>query len=578
MLKAVFKQLKNSFLSQYQDMSYDIQKKMEYLFYFCQIGVVFFLALIFLRIFGNSNIYLGIGDLFLGLLVLVSILGIYHKKPYLAGNSINFIPLTVLFYHVIEDYQLGLYVSLESLFATLAFLLFGLLFMSLFAIRRKQMLIYGFLSVLTLLANYFVLVKNTFGGEINSRNLTHIIAALLGFLIAFFIASLILHLLHEVMFLAKKTRKITETKYNALFSNMKDSFGYFRLIRDNSGKVIDGIVKEYNQALLDLTKPKDDKIIGKLVSELKLPEGIDKRSIDWIKMFGKIIDDGEEYSHELYSTLLDKWFLVTVFSPFQDEFVLILKDITEIKKQQKELKVAKDKAEESNRLKSSFLNTISHEIRTPLNQIIGLLHVIRDTYSEDESLEEMVELINHSSGYLTEVIDNLLEASVMQTNNVEITLSDEDIQKHLDSAVKFVKNQIRATNKQNELRFTLDNQLPGDLSKIKTDPKMLEHILKKLLSNAVKYTKEGDIVFKIYQNGNDIMFSVSDTGVGIEEDKQAIIFDKFRQVDEGDTRKYGGLGLGLAISAFFASKLNGEINVESAPGEGSVFYFRHPIQ
>ncbi|MGM0612230.1 MAG: ATP-binding protein [Bacteroidota bacterium] len=577
MVKEKYNKIKRNFLNQYQDESYDIQKKMEYLFYFVQIGLGFFLALIFLRIFGNSNVYLIIGDLFIGLLLLVSILGVYYKKPYTAGNSINFLPFSVLFYHIIEDYQQGLEISLESLFATLAFLVFGLLFISLFAIRRRQMLGYAFLSILTLLVNYIAIVETTFNGEINSVNITHFIAALLGLLTSFLMASLVLHLLHEVMFLAKQTHKVTEKKYTTLFSKMKDSFGYFRLLRDNSGKATDIIVKEYNQSLLNLVQPKNEYIEDKAISELDLPDEISERAHDWIKLFEKIVDNNEEHFDELYSPVVKKWFLITVFSPFPDECVLILKDISDIKKQQKELEIAKEKAEESNRLKSSFLNTISHEIRTPLNQITGLLHVIRESYSDEESLAEMIELINHSSGYLTEIIDNLLEASAMQTNYVEINFREEDIQTHLDNAVEFVKNQIKVANKQENIRFSIDNQLPDDLARLNTDPKMLEHILKKLLSNAVKYTAEGDIVFKIRQKDNNIIFSVSDTGVGIEKDKQDIIFDKFRQADEGNTRKYGGLGLGLAISAFFANKLNGEIHVESTPGEGSVFYFRHPV-
>ena len=577
MLKEKYTKIKKYLLDQYQDESYDIQKKMEYLFYFVQIGLGFFLALIFLRIFGNSNIYLIIGDLFIGLLLLVSILGIIYKKPYAAGNSINFLPFSVLFYHIIEDYQQGLEISLESMFATLAFLIFGLLFISLFAIRRRQMLGYAFFSVLTLLMNYIAVVETTFNGEINPVNITHFIAALLGLFTSFLMASLVLHLLHEVMFLAQKTQKVTEKKYTTLFSKMRDAFGYFRLLRDDSGKATDLVVKEYNQSLFDLVTPQDETLENKTISEINLPGEIRERTQDWIKLFEEVIEKNEEYFDELYSPVVKKWFLITVFSPFPDECVVILKDISDIKKQQKELKIAKEKAEESNKLKSSFLNTISHEVRTPLNQITGLLHVIQDSYSDDESLAEMIELINHSSGYLTEVIDNLLEAAVMQTNHVKMNLREENIQTHLDNAVDFVNKQIKAANKQKNIRFSIDNRLPDDLVSLNTDPKMLEHILKKLLSNAVKYTREGDIVFKIWKKGNDIMFSVSDTGVGIEKDKQHIIFNQFRQADEGNTRKYGGLGLGLAISAFFANKLNGEIHVDSTPGEGSVFYFRHPV-
>lgn len=579
MVKSHRNNLKKSFLDQYREESYDLQKKMEYLFYFSQIGVLLFAGLLLIRIFGNSNIYLITGDAFLGLILLISFLGIYFKRPLLASNSVNLIPFTVLCYHVIEEYKMDLPVNLDSLFASLAFLIFGLLFMSLFALRRRQLVLYALFSTLTLLAHYYVLVEMTYDGVINALNLTHIAAAILGLLAAVIMASLVLHLLHEVIHLAKKSHKITETKYNYLFSSIRDVFGYFRLLRDKSGKAIDFEVLEYNKALLYLLGLENQEdITGKLYSELEIVPELKERKNFWVKLFDKVNQENEEYFDEFYSTPLNKWFLITITSPYKDECVLIMRDISELKKQQKDLEKSKSLAEESDRLKSTFLNTISHEVRTPLNQITGLLAVVKDKYSNNREMQEINHLVNHSSSYLIEIIDNLMEASLMETGRQDVNLAFENLDMHIDGYVYFIHDHIKASNKQNKVDFQLEKHLNKKDIVIKTDIHKLTHIVKKLLSNAVKYTEEGLIKLSIYRKEDMLVFKVSDTGVGIEDDKMNVIFKKFRQGDEGTKRKYGGLGLGLSISSYFASKLHGKITVNSEPGKGSDFYFYHPLK
>lgn len=574
----LIKDIKARFLEQYSRESYDKQKKMEYLFYFNQIGVLLFLGLIMVRIFGNSNMYLIIGDAFLGLFLLVSLIGIYFRKPFLAGNTANFLPFTILFYHVVEDYQLGIEIPLDSLFASLAFIIFGYLYLSLFAIRRRQLFSYTAFSAIMLVGHYYVIVQNTFNGEVNSLNMTHLIAVMLGLGASAMMAILLLRLLHEVMRLANEARQVTERKYTSLFNNLQDAFGYFKLIYHGQ-KAIDLKVLEYNEALRNLLGINEKKKLQNVIlAEDDIREELKGRLAFWKALFDQVINNKQEYIDEFYSEALDAWFLVTVFSPYSDECVLLMQDISGMKQQQQELEKAKDKAEESDKLKSSFLNTISHEVRTPLNQIIGLVQVIKDQYSNDEELEEMTRLISHSAAYLTDIIDNLLEASLMHSSNVEPKISRVFVNEELEKAVSFTKDQIRVMNKQDKIQFSLDNSVSENMPVVHTDSHMLSHVLKKLLSNAVKYTSEGQIKMSVYQEGSFLVFRICDTGAGIEKEKKEIIFDPFRQADEGTTRKHGGLGLGLAISSYFANKLGGKIDFTSTPGEGSNFYFRHPIK
>lgn len=570
-------QLKNIFLDQYREESSDRQKKMEYLFYFAQIGLLFFGGLMLLRIFGNSNAYLLAGDIFIGLFLIFSLISIYFKRPVMAGNMINLLPFTVLFYHVVERYFLGSPMPLDSIFASLAFLVFGYLFLSLFAIRRLQLVMYSIMAALTLIVHYWVVVQVSFDGQYNSVNITHIVAALMGLAAAAIMASLVLKVLHEVMRVDREEHSITKNKYTSLFSKMTDAFGYFRVIYQEK-EPVDLKVIEYNEALSKLLGVNGENLQNKRIKQVQVREELNNRLDFWVDLFHKVATDKKEHYEDFYSPALDQWFLLTVFSPQNDECVLIMKDVTEMKKQQQELLKAKEGAEESDRLKSSFLNTISHEVRTPLNQITGLLNIVQDTYTEDKEIKELVRLVNHSANYLTEIIDNLLEASLMQSTGVVPKYEKTNLQRIIDDAIRFLHDEIKVAGKEQVITFEYRSDIPGDLQHLTTDPHMLEHILKKLLSNAVKYTSEGQIILNCYPRGSNLIFEVADTGIGIEEEKQKLIFDKFRQADEGSTRRYGGLGLGLAISSYFASILGGKITLESTSGQGSHFCFHHPVK
>ncbi len=243
---------------------------------------------------------------------------------------------------------------------------------------------------------------------------------------------------------------------------------------------------------------------------------------------------------------------------------------------------AKEKAERNEKIKSSFLATMSHELRTPLNAIIGFSELINPDMSLDEIIE-YVQIIKNSGEHLFEMITNIFELSLLvagenKTTPVKFNL----LYLANDIAAWFLKER-RRRNKEH-INFNWDIPKGQELLEIYTDKGILTKILKHLLSNALKFTHQGEIrlgfEIKYDQKGNKtkkLLSCVKDTGIGIEEEKQNIIFDIFRQVDETSTRAYEGLGIGLALAKKQTDVLGGKIYFESKTGEGSTFYVELPL-
>ena len=253
-------------------------------------------------------------------------------------------------------------------------------------------------------------------------------------------------------------------------------------------------------------------------------------------------------------------------------FVAVKTDITEKNKMVEDLIKAKDRAEESDKLKSAFLNNISHEIRTPFNGILGFLPLLEGNDLETDERKEYIELINSSAHRLMNTINDIVEISRIQTGQIKLILSEVNI-------IKFgiqLTDSFKSEAENQGLNFTLSNHLPGNTTFLFTDSVKLFSILSNLIRNALKFTKAGSIEVEMSKNDDLLEFTVKDTGVGIPEDKQSSIFEIFMQVDVSNTRKFEGSGLGLSISKAYAEMLGGNISVKSLVGEGSVFCLAIP--
>ncbi|PKQ65539.1 hypothetical protein BZG02_00595 [Labilibaculum filiforme] len=251
--------------------------------------------------------------------------------------------------------------------------------------------------------------------------------------------------------------------------------------------------------------------------------------------------------------------------------------LLEIKANHEDLKIAKEEAEESSRLKSAFLANMSHEIRTPMNAILGFTDLLSADDVEREKRTRFIAIIQRNTKYLLRLISDILDISKIETNQLKIVKSKcvlNDLFVNLNEAYAAI------IELHDNKKLSLLTTLPADKSIIEfnTDSMRLLQIFNNLIENSIKFTSIGTIEIGYDIKGDYLRFFVTDTGIGISEDKQKIIFDRFRQADlNADTRTYGGTGLGLAISKSLVELLGGEIWFTSKLNEGTTFYFTIPF-
>jgi PAS domain S-box-containing protein len=256
----------------------------------------------------------------------------------------------------------------------------------------------------------------------------------------------------------------------------------------------------------------------------------------------------------------------------QDTMVSTVSDITELHKSQIDLIAAKEKAEESDRLKSAFLANMSHEIRTPLNSIIGFSDLLSDPEFDEKQKISFAENINISGNGLLAIINDIMDISKIETGQIQVTKSKFCINRLICDIQR--EYAFRTSKKGIDLRIDLSN--PEEELFIENDRNKLRQVLVNFVSNALKFTESGFIEIGIRDQGDHVYFQVKDTGIGIPEEYHGKVFERFRQVESPDSRKYGGNGLGLAISKSLVEILGGKIGLESVQGKGSTFYFTIP--
>ena len=245
---------------------------------------------------------------------------------------------------------------------------------------------------------------------------------------------------------------------------------------------------------------------------------------------------------------------------------------TALRETANDLRLARDAAERANLAKSQFLANMSHELRTPLNAILGFANVLREELSQpgmERSLEDL-KWIDISAQQLLELINGILDLSKIEAGRMEVDCHEFDVKRLVGDVAKMLEP--IATQKGNELCL----YLADDLGRARTDSGKLRQTLLNLGSNACKFTEKGQIILAAHREGDELVFGVSDTGIGISQENQERLFKPFIQADSSTTREYGGTGLGLAITSLFVDMLDGSICVDSEPGVGSSFTLRLP--
>jgi len=339
-----------------------------------------------------------------------------------------------------------------------------------------------------------------------------------------------------------------------------------------------------NKAMADMYGLRVDEIEGRLQSEIHpYKEEIEKFMDDDYA----VIDQGqvkfimeEEFTNKNGEVRI----LQTTKIPLktgQEKGISLLGvavDITDRMNAEVELKKAKNKAEESDKLKTAFLANMSHEIRTPMNAIIGFSELLNDPELNSQDRKEFIKLISENSKMLLKLIEDIIDVAKIEAEQIKIINTHCHANQIIDELVYFYNNHLtRFENKQINL-IVNKAAAENDFCFI-TDPLRFKQILNNLLGNAIKFTEKGEVEIGYYFEGGDqIIFYVKDTGIGLAASKMKLIFERFRQVEESSTKEYGGTGLGLTISRRLVELLGGNIWVESILREGSTFFFSLPFK
>lgn len=358
----------------------------------------------------------------------------------------------------------------------------------------------------------------------------------------------------------------SQAKFKALFDNAPLSI--FRL--DKNMKVV-----EYNHRFQKMFGYTDEELSNTTKSDLLADADLEALIIDTILETKEVNTEimmkrknGEEFIANLTLALLEEGFKEMTIEG-------IVEDITQVAKARDEIIKAKDKAVEADRLKSLFLANMSHEIRTPMNAIIGFTNMLREDDITPEERNMFIDVIQSNGNALTSLIDSIVDFSKLETEQMSVSLGEFNFDTLFDSACDYTQNMLVSAEKSHIKLLRTKGSENG--IRIVSDRHRLNQVLNHLISNAVKFTDNGEIEIGYNVLDSQLAIFIRDTGIGIPKNKYNTIFDRFTKVNSDKNRLFGGTGIGLTISKGLVHLMGGTIEVSSELGKGSTFTIKLPL-
>ena len=382
----------------------------------------------------------------------------------------------------------------------------------------------------------------------------------------------------------------------------KDGSFFNRLILKKSKENYKGD-SAYQKALLELyvdayiTINHENKDIvdfnDRMLTMFQLPPELDLKQLQITRLMMRYVADDSANKELMMNNIPDLWqgeaaFIThkkdkfyanitsNIFYKDDTKFQIIsIRNITEKKIAEQELRIHKDNVENATQAKARFLSSMSHELRTPLNGIIGTSNLVLMEPNLPENIKEHVNILRSSSEHMLGIINDILDFSKIDAGKLELKKHSFNLKECIENTIGSFEVQFE--NNKTVFVFSSPPELTGIT--VISDAEKLSQIFNNLLSNALKFTMGGTVTFtvkieKVDEQTSTVLFDVKDTGIGIPQEKQQEIFQGFAQIHAGElSRKFGGTGLGLTISERLVTKFGGRLEVESAPGEGARFYF-----
>lgn len=359
----------------------------------------------------------------------------------------------------------------------------------------------------------------------------------------------------------------SESRFRSIWENSLDGM---RLLDEN------GVIVDVNDAYCKLVQMSADQLKGKILNVVykvkdsspsaikEYKDKFDSRNVEKKIEVETNLWNGKKIWLELSNSFIDfpgkKTFLLSIF-----------RDVSDKKQMIDDLIDARDKAEEMNKVKSFFFANMSHELRTPLVGILGFSEILKSELSNQPDLSRIADLINSSGQRLHETLNLILNVSKLEAGKLELRMADVDIIPLLQSCY----NLFSSFAKKKNLEYRFSSVKDEIICRI--DPALFQNIINNLLNNAIKFTEQGSVSLNVKIKNDKVHIQVGDTGIGIPESHQAMIWEEFRQSSEGISRSFEGTGLGLTIVKKYTEMLGGGISLISRVGKGSIFTLEFPI-